>query len=142
MSDIGGEILAGAAYGLVGIALVAIGYVVVDLLTPGKLSDLVYVDRNANAATLVASGTLAMGIIVTTAILTSESEDGLGAGLVSAGGYGLLGIALLALSFVVVDLLTPGKLGAIVTDARPHPAVYVSAATHLAVGAIVAAAIS
>lgn len=136
------EIGAGLAYGLVGIVLMAIGYGAIDLLTPGKLGDLVYVHRNRNAALLVSSGTLAVGIIITAAILTSESELGLATGLGTTFGYGLLGIVLLSLSFLVVDVITPGKLGAIVVDEHPHPAVYVSAATHLAVGAIVAAAIS
>jgi len=136
------EIGAGLAYGLVGIVLMAIGYGAIDLLTPGKLGDLVYVHRNRNAAILVSSGTLAVGLIVTTAILTSESELGLGTGLGTTFGYGLLGIVLLSLSFLVVDVLTPGKLGAIVVDEHPHPAVYVSAATHIAVGAVVSAAIS
>lgn len=142
MIDLGSEVLSAAAYGLVGIALMTVGYLAVDLLTPGRLGDLVYAERNRNAAILVASGALAIGTIVTTAILTSESEDGLGAGLLSAGVYGLLGVVLLSVSFVVVDLLTPGKLGELVTHPEPHPAVYVTAATHVAVGAIVAAAIS
>lgn len=136
------EVGAGLAYGLVGIVLMAIGYGAIDLLTPGKLGDLVYVHRNRNAAILVSSGTLAVGLIATTAILTSESQLGLGIGLGTTLGYGLLGIVLLSLSFLVVDVLTPGKLGAIVVDDHPHPAVYVSAATHLAVGAVVSAAIS
>ena len=142
MIQLGFELLAAAAYGLVGIVLMAIGYGAVDLLTPGRLGDLVYVHRNRNAAILVASGALATGIIVTTSILTSESQAGLGPGLLSAALYGLVGVVLLAVSFVVVDLLTPGKLGEIVTDDHSHPAVYVTAASHLAVGAIVAAAIS
>lgn len=142
VQDVLAEIGAGLAYGLVGIALLAVGYVAIDLLTPGKLGDLVYRDRNRNAATLVASGTVAVGAIVTTAILTSESQLGLGVGLLTAAAYGVLGVVLLSLSFVVVDLLTPGELGAIVVDDHPHPAVYVASATHLAVGAIVAAAIS
>ena len=140
--NLGAELGAAGAYGLVGIVLMAAGYGAVDLLTPGQLGQLVYVDRNRNAAILVASGALATGIIVTTSILTSESELGLGVGLVSALVYGLLGVVLLAVSFVVVDLLTPGKLGEIVTDEHPHPAVYVTAASHIAVGAIVAASIS
>jgi uncharacterized membrane protein YjfL (UPF0719 family) len=139
-ADLAVEMGTGLAYGLVGIVLLAVGYAVIDLLTPGNLRDLVYEHRNANAALVVASGLVAIATITTTAILASE--DALVLGLVSAFGYGLVGVALLTVSFLVVDALTPGRLGAIIVDERPHPAVWVTAATHIGVGAIVAAAIS
>lgn len=140
LSNLAAGLVSGLAYGLVGIVLLALGYLVVDLLTPGKLGDLIYKERNNNAAIVVASGTLAMGMIVTTAILTSA--DNFTRGLLDAAGYGVLGLVLLAISFVVVDLLTPGKLGEIVCDKAPHPAVWITAATHLAMGAVVAASIA
>lgn len=127
-------------WGAMAIALLALGYGVVDLLTPGKLGDLIYVNHNVNAAVVLASGLLAIGTIVTTSILTSL--NGFLPGLVSAFAYGVLGIALLAVSFLVADRLTPGDLGAIVTDASPNPAAWVVAANHVALGAILAAAIS
>ena len=129
-----------AVWGAMAIALLALGYLVVDLLTPGRLGQLIYVDHNVNAAVVVASGLIAIGTILTTSILTSL--EGFVPGLVSAFAYGLLGIALLAVSFLVADRLTPGDLGAIVTDARPNPAAWVVAANHVALGAILAAAIS
>ena len=129
-----------AVWGAMAIALLALGYLVVDLLTPGQLGQLIYVDHNVNAAVVVASGLIAIGTILTTSILTSL--EGFVPGLVSAFAYGLLGIALLAVSFLVADRLTPGDLGAIVTDARPNPAAWVVAANHVALGAILAAAIS
>ncbi|MDQ3931805.1 MAG: DUF350 domain-containing protein [Actinomycetota bacterium] len=133
-------LLTGLAYGLLGIVLLALGYVALDLVTPGRLGELVYTQRNTNAALVVASGLAAIGIIVTTAIVTSE--DAFARGVTSTLGYGLLGVVLLAVSFVVVDRLTPGNLGAMVADRERHPAVYITMAAHLAVGAIVAAAIS
>ena len=129
-----------AVWGAMAVALLALGYLVVDLLTPGQLGQLIYVDHNVNAAVVVASGLIAIGTILTTSILTSL--EGFVPGLVSAFAYGLLGIALLAVSFLVADRLTPGDLGAIVTDARPNPAAWVVAANHVALGAILAAAIS
>lgn len=128
------------AWGVMAIVLLALGYGVVDLLTPGKLGDLIYVDHNVNAAVVLASGILAIGTIVTTSIVTSL--NGFLPGLVSAFSYGVLGIALLAVSFLVADRLTPGDLGAIVTHATPNPAAWVVAANHVALGAILAAAIS
>ena len=89
---------------------------------------------------VVASAMIAVGTIVTTAIVTSDDEFLRGLG--NTVGYGLLGVVMLALSFVLADRLTPGALGTICTDPEPHPAVYVTVASHLAVGAILAAAIS
>lgn len=129
-----------AAWGVLGIVLLAIGYGVIDLLTPGKLGELIYVQHNTNAAVVLASGLVAIGTVVTTSILASL--DGFEDGLISAGAFGLLGIALLAISFLVVDRLTPGDLGAIVTRTERNPAAWVIAANHVALGAILAAAIS
>ncbi|MBA2438897.1 MAG: DUF350 domain-containing protein [Acidimicrobiia bacterium] len=127
-------------WGAMAIALLALGYGVIDLLTPGKLGQLIYVEHNVNATVVLASGLVAIGTIVTTSILTSL--NGFLPGVVSALAYGVLGIALLAVSFLVADRITPGDLGAIVTDASPNPAAWVVAANHVALGAILAAAIS
>nr|MDP9453237.1 DUF350 domain-containing protein [Actinomycetota bacterium] len=105
-----------------------------------ELGRLICVERNVNAAVVLASGLVAIGTVITTSILTSL--DGFVPGVVSAFAYGLLGIVLLAASFLVADRLTPGDLGEIVTDASPSPAAWVVAANHLALGAILAAAIS
>jgi hypothetical protein len=47
----------------------------------------------------------------------------------------------MTVAFVVLDLATPGKLGSILVDPEPHPAVWISATVHLGSGAIIAAAI-
>lgn len=140
MTDLAGGLLSGLGYAAIGVALLALGFKVIDWLTPGHLGELVYEHRNANAALVAASGLLGIGFIIVTAILTSE--DDFGRGVADAAGYGLLGIALLAVSFKVLDALTPGDLGIICTDAEPHPAVWVTAVTHLVMGAVLAAAIS
>jgi uncharacterized membrane protein YjfL (UPF0719 family) len=134
------ELAAGLLYGLVGIVLLAIGFFVIDLLTPGKLGRLLCEDRNRNAGILVASGLLAIGLIVTSAIIASEGD--LAQGLGESAGYGLVGILLLGVAFVVVDLITPGRLGDTVTGSEHEPMVYVLAASLISVGGIVAAAIS
>ena len=140
MTDLAEGLLSGLAYGGAGLLLLLFGYLVLDVLTPGRLTELIYTDRNVNAALVVASGLVALAAIITTAILTSD--DKFTTGISNAIGYGLLGVLLQAVSFVVVDRLTPGKLGVICTDVDRHPAVFVTMAAHLAVGAIVAAAIS
>jgi len=134
------ELGSGLAYGAVGIVLMTLGFLLVDVLTPGRLGDLIWTQRNGNAARVLSSGLLGVGAIVTTAILTSE--EGLVAGLVSTGAYGLLGLALMAVAFFVLDVVTPGRLGALVADAEPHPASWVTGASNLAIAAIISAAIS
>ncbi|RCV49185.1 DUF350 domain-containing protein [Marinitenerispora sediminis] len=128
------------AYGVVGTALMALGYFIVDLLTPGKLHELIWTHRNRNATLLVAANTLGVAVVVATAILASP--DDLLWGLLGTLVYGVVGLLLMGLSFLVVDLLTPGKLGAVVAESEPHPAVWVNASAHFAVAVTVAAAIS
>ena len=140
LNDLAFDLLSGLSYGALGLVLLALGYVAIDLLTPGRLTDLIYRDRNWNAAAVVASGLVAIATINVTAIITSH--DDLDQGLAYAGTFGLLGIILLAVSFVVVDKFTPGELGELVCSPERHPAVVVTVANHVAVGAIVAAAIS
>ena len=140
LDDLVGGVLATLAYAGVGAVVLALGYVVLDAITPGNLRHLVYADHNPNAAVLAGANVLALGGIVTTAIVTAD--DLLGKGVVDAAVYGLLGIALLALAFKVLDLLTPGDLGQICTDPQGTPAVYVTAAFQIALGAVLAAAIA
>ena len=139
-TDLAGDIAAGLAYCGVGLVLLAVGFFVIDVLIPGDLADLIYRERNFNAAVTVASGLVAIGTIVVVAILTSE--DSLGEGLASTAAFGVLGILLLAIAFKLVDLVTPGELGEICSDPEHQPAVWVTVATQLALGAVVAAAIS
>ena len=140
LDDLVGGVLATLAYAAVGTLVLGLGYVVLDAITPGNLRHLVYADHNGNAAVLAGANLLALGGIVTTAIVTSD--DDLGAGVLEAGVYGLLGIGLLAVAFKVVDRLTPGDLGQICTDPQGTPAVWVTAAFQVALGAVLAAAIS
>jgi uncharacterized membrane protein YjfL (UPF0719 family) len=139
VSDVFGEVGIAATYGLVGLVLMALGFVLVDLLTPGNLREQVWVQRNRNAAILLASNLLGVGIIVATAIAASQGDWA--EGLLSTAAYGILGLVLMGVSFVVIDAFTPGKLGEMLMAEEAHPAVYVSAASHLSVSAIVAVAI-
>ena len=128
------------AYALVGIVLMGLGYGLVDLLTPGKLGELIWRERNPNAALVLLSGLAGVGLIVVTAILTSD--DAIGRGLVSTVVYGLLGIVLMGASFLLLDAVTPGKLGETVTERALHPAAWVTAVVHFAVAGIIAASVT
>ncbi|HEX6967574.1 MAG TPA: DUF350 domain-containing protein [Micromonosporaceae bacterium] len=134
------DLLVTLAYGGLGVLLMGIGYFLVDLATPGRLRELIWVDRNRNAALLLASNLLSVGIIVVAAIVASDHDFVVG--IVGAAAYGLLGLLIMAVAFLLLDWMTPGRLGALLVDPQPHPAVWVSATVHVATGAIIAAAIS
>jgi uncharacterized membrane protein YjfL (UPF0719 family) len=127
-------------YGVVGIGLMAAGFMLIDLLTPGKLRDLIWIQRNGNASLLLAANQLGIAVIVFTAIITSYTD--FGQGLASTVLFGILGIVLMGVAFLVLDMLTPGRLGEIICDDQPHPAARVSAASHFGVALIVAACIA
>jgi uncharacterized membrane protein YjfL (UPF0719 family) len=134
------DLLVTLAYGGIGVLLMAVGYVLVDVATPGRLRELIWVDRNRNAALLLASNLAGVGIIVVAAI--AASEDDFVRGIVGAAAYGVLGLVIMSAAFLVLDMATPGKLGELLVDPQPHPATWVSAVVHIATGAIIAAAIS
>ena len=127
-------------FGVVGIGLMAVGYLLIDLLTPGKLGDLIWRERNPNASLLLAANQLGIAIIVFTAIFTSY--DSFGQGLASTVLFGLLGILLMGLAFLVLDWMTPGKLGEVICTPERHGGALVSAASHFGVALIVSACIS
>jgi uncharacterized membrane protein YjfL (UPF0719 family) len=140
LKDLVVDILVTLAYAGVGVVLMGIGYALVDLTTTGKLHELIWTNRNRNAAIVLASNLAGVGIIVVAAIMASD--DDFGRGIVDAAAYGVLGLVVMAVAFYLLDLLTPGRLGEILVDPEPHPATWVSAVVHVATGAIIAAAIS
>ena len=127
-------------FGIVGIGLMAVGFVLIDVLTPGKLRDLIWVERNPNAALLLAANQLGIAAIVFTAIFTSY--DSFGQGLASTVLFGLLGIAIMGLAFLVLDWMTPGKLGEVICTPDRHGGATVSAASHFGAALIVCACIA
>ena len=129
-----------AAYTGVGIALLVLGFFVLDLLTPGHLGRHIYEDRSVNAAIALSAGFLGQGAIVFASIWTNATS-GFGTALSYTVAFGVLGVGLQVVAFVVLDLLTPGKLGATLMQVPFHPASLVTAAATLAVSAIIVASI-
>ncbi len=127
-------------FGLIGIGLMAVGFVLVDLLTPGKLRDLIWRDRNPNAALLLVANQLGIAAIVFTAIFTSYNS--FAEGLASTVIFGLVGIVIMGLAFLVLDWMTPGKLGDVICTPERHGGALVSAASHFGAALIVAACIA
>jgi uncharacterized membrane protein YjfL (UPF0719 family) len=128
------------AYTVLGIALLTLGFVVLDLLTPGRLGRHIHEERSVNAGLVLATGFLGQGAVVFAAIWTNATS-GFGEALLYTVVFGVLGILLQAVAFVVLDLITPGRLGAHVTEVAFHPASLVLGAVQLAVAAIVVASI-
>ncbi|WP_241562091.1 DUF350 domain-containing protein [Streptomyces hoynatensis] len=132
-------------YGLVGFAVMAVAFVALDLVTPGNLARVVWRERNKGAAVLLGGQMLGVGVVVQAAIGASESEEGLGYGLLSTGLYGLAGVVVMTGVFAVVAAITPGKMGAMVLedrDGKPHPAAWVQGATYVGTALMVGAALS
>ena len=128
------------AYTGVGIALLTLGFFVLDLLTPGHLGRHIYEHRSVNAAVTLAAGFLGQGAIVFASIWISGTS-GFGTALLYTVVFGVLGVALQAVASLALDLIPPGRLGHHLMEPQFHPASLVSGAVQLAVSAIVVASI-
>ncbi len=128
------------AYTGVGILLLVVGAIALDLLTPGHLAKHIYEERSVNAGIALSAGFLGQGAIAFATIWTNATS-GFGTALGYTVVFGLIGIALQVVAFLVLDLLTPGKLGAMLMQVDFHPASLVNAAGTLAVSAIIIASI-
>ena len=112
------------AYTGVALAILAVGFVVLDLLTPGKLGNLV-MEGNPGAGLLAATALVSLGLILYFAIyFTGAGWSGLDDALV----FGIVGVFAQAVGFVVLDLLIPGKLADHCFEAKLHPAAWATAA--------------
>ena len=126
------------AYSGVGLVVLVAGFFVIDALTPGRLGVLV-MDGNPNAAVLAATALVSLGLILWFAIFfTGAGWSGLDDALV----YGTVGVGAQAVGFVVLDMLTPGRLGVVCEEPRLHPATLVSAAVQLATALVVCASLT
>lgn len=130
-----------AAYSLLGVALLVVGFVALDVLTPGHLARQIWTERSVNAGIVLSAGFLAQGIIVFSAIWFN-GEAAFGAAFLSTAAFGLLGVIMQAVAFLLIELATPHKMGEVVTTVPFHPASLVIAAAQLAVSLAVVASIA
>ena len=137
---LGQGVVATLLFFVIGFAVLGLGFLALDLLTPGDLRRQVYTDRNPNAAILLGANHLALAMIVVTAILTSA--DSLAQGLVDSTVYGLLGVLLQALALRLLDVFVPGHLRNLVNEPRMNGAAWAVGISLLAIGAVNAAALS
>lgn len=125
-----------AAYAGAGLIVLVLGGVLVDLLLPGKLRAQIWEERNVNATVVLSSALVGIGIIVLASI--RAASDDVATGVFDTLIFGGLGFVIFTISWFVLDVLTPGKLGDILAEDRFHPAVVVSATVNVVVGAIIA----
>ena len=127
------------AYAGVGLAILAAGFFLVDALTPGHLGRQVMEDGNPNAAVLLGAFLLALGLVEWFAIFFTGSGWG---GLDDALVFGAVGLATQGIGFLILDLVTPGRLGAVLMRERFHPGALVAAAMQLAIALVVCASLT
>jgi Domain of Unknown Function (DUF350) len=112
----------------------------VDVLTPGKLRQMVFIDRRPNAVVVAGAMYIALTIVIVTAIANSYSQ--LGQGLVGVAVYGFMGVILLGIALLAMHLLIPGSFHEHVDETELHPGSFAVALILLAVGGVTAAAVS
>jgi uncharacterized membrane protein YjfL (UPF0719 family) len=100
-----------AAYGLVGIVVLIVAYLAVDVVTPGRLRDLLWRDGNQNAVILTTGFLVSVGVVYAAGARAGLMTEYLWQGLLFALLYSIVAIALMSFSYVLIDWLTPGRLG-------------------------------
>jgi len=127
-------------YFLVGMAVLFVGFYMVDVLTPGKLRQMVFIDRRPNAVVVAGAMYIALTTVIISAIVNSFSQ--LGQGLVGVAVYGLMGVILLGIALLAMHLLIPGDFHEHIDDPELHLGSFAVALILLAVGGVTAAAVS
>jgi len=138
-SDLGQGIGAIALYAVIGVVLMLIGFYAIDFTTPGKLSELVRTGK-PNAVIVTASAMLSMAFIIVVAIVNSASD--LSAGLIQSLVFGLIGIVAQVVAVRLLEWIIRLDVGGTIESETYAPGSIVVAAVHLALGLVVAVAIS
>lgn len=127
-----------ALYALLGLALLILGFLVIDFTTPGPLREEVRAGK-PNAVALAAVGFLSVAFIIVVAIWSAH--DALLEGLIATTIYGVLGIAAQVIAVRLIEWVLSIDIGALLRNESFDPEVLVVAAAHLAMGLVVAVAI-
>jgi len=126
------------SYAVVGAALITIGFVIIDLTTPGKLNELVRAGM-PNAVTIASAGILSISLIVVSSIFTSGGH--LAEGLIETASYSLLGLLVQVLAVRILEAVLRINVGLILIEDEFNPAALAIGAAHLAMGLIVAVSV-
>lgn len=125
---------------LVGIVVLAAGFGMVDILTPGKLRREVFVDRRPNAVVITAAMDVSLALVIVSAI--RSSSDQLGQGLLDTLVYGLVGVLLQGVALAILEAIVPGRFRGFIDSEEFHPASIAAAVVLLVVGGINAVALT
>ncbi|MER6510367.1 DUF350 domain-containing protein [Nonomuraea sp. NPDC048881] len=128
-----------AAYAAVGVILLIVGFYVIDWATPGKLSEIIRTQRNANATLLTTSALAAIGLIVAASIWSSGGR--LAEGLAGTAVFGLVGIVVQTVAMLVFDKVVGISVRELVKEPELQPGARLLAVTHVAIGLITAVAV-
>ncbi|MGV9798536.1 DUF350 domain-containing protein [Mycobacterium sp. NPDC003449] len=137
-SVLGHGVAAIALYTILGVALMVVGFYVIDWTTPGPLRTLVQAGR-PNACAVAASGVVSMAAIIVFAVFSSSGD--LLQGLLMTLVFGLLGIAAQAFSVRLIGAIKGIDMGRVLAEEKFTPEVLVVTASYFAFGLIVAAVI-
>ena len=139
LASLGQGIGAIALYAVIGLVLMLAGFYVIDWTTPGKLTQLVREGR-PNAAVVTASGLFSLAFIVVVAIYFSPAK--LSDGLLTSLIFGLVGIIAQVAVMRVFEFAMRLDIGAMLAAEKFTPTSIVVAAANVALGLVVAVAIS
>ncbi|HLU70849.1 MAG TPA: DUF350 domain-containing protein [Nonomuraea sp.] len=128
-----------ASYAAVGVILMIIGFYVIDLATPGRLSQVIRTQRNPNATLLASSAMAAVGLIVAASIWSSGGR--LAEGLAGTAVFGLVGIVVQTLAMLLFDRVAGISVRELVKEPELQPGAKLLAVTHVAIGLITAVAV-
>lgn len=134
LDDVGGAL----AWTLTSFLLFAVGFVIIDVLTPGHLRT--QIRDNVNASILVSAKMVAVAAIVFVSVWTAPDE--LGDGIVYAASQALWSLAVSVAAFLALDRLIPGGIRDVVNEPGFSPRVLVAAASEIAVALTAAVALS
>lgn len=136
---LGRGLLAIVLYALLGVLLLLLGYFVIDLTTPGKLTTVIKTERNPNATMLAASGIGAVALVIVAAIFSSGGQ--LIEGLTETVVFGLVGILAQALAIFAFDRVIGMDVESLLSEPRLSPAAVLIGVTRVAIGLITAFAL-
>lgn len=130
-------VLGTLSYFVLAAVILVVGFVILDLITPGKLHELVFVHHLPNAAVITVAQQVSIGIIVVTAVLTSS--DILSEGLLETAVFGALGLVIQVVVMAVLEAVIPGRFRDLVEDPKLRSGAVVAAVILIVVGAVNAA---
>lgn len=130
-------VLGTLSYFVLAAVILVVGFVILDLITPGKLHELVFVHHLPNAAVITVAQQVSIGIIVVTAVLTSS--DILSEGLLETAVFGALGLVIQVVVMAVLEAVIPGRFRDLVEDPKLRSGAVVTAVILIVVGTVNAA---